>query len=130
MNDERSKDGGPTLGDDGGFSDLVPSLHLAVAYTISGSGKRVDAQWIARIDDEEEDAAPTRGAAATLRTPGGRPGHGARSSGARDGSTWNSNGRRARRGAARTCAAPPRRVLGRNDASASLPNGGVGALYA
>ena len=47
----------------------------AVKYALSGSEKRVDAQWIARIDDDED--ASDGGAAdaaepETLRTPGGR----------------------------------------------------------
>ena len=74
VNDERSKDGGP-MKDELGIRRTT-GFTYAVKYTISGSEKRVDAQWIARIDEEEEDASDG-GAAETLRTPGAR-GHGAR----------------------------------------------------
>ena len=68
VNDERQKDGGPMKD---GSESRTTGFTYAVKYTISGSEKRVDAQWIARIDDEEEDASDG-GAAETLRTPGGR----------------------------------------------------------
>ena len=68
VNDERSKDGGPMKD---GSESRTTGFTYAVKYTISGSEKRVDAQWIARIDEEEEDGSEG-GAAETLRTPGGR----------------------------------------------------------
>ena len=68
VNDERQKDGGPMKD---GSESRTTGFTYAVKYTISGSEKRVDAQWIARIDDEEEDGSEG-GAAETLRTPGGR----------------------------------------------------------
>ena len=68
VNDERSKDGGPMKD---GSDARTTGFTYAVKYTISGSEKRVDAQWIARIDEEEEDGSDG-GAAETLRTPGGR----------------------------------------------------------
>ena len=67
VNDERQKDGGPMKD---GSESRTTGFTYAVKYTISGSEKRVDAQWIARIDDEED--ASDGGAAETLRTPGGR----------------------------------------------------------
>jgi hypothetical protein len=68
VNDERQKDGGPMKD---GSESRTTGFTYAVKYTISGSEKRVDAQWIARIDEEEEDGSDG-GAAETLRTPGGR----------------------------------------------------------
>ena len=68
VNDERQKDGGPMKD---GSESRTTGFTYAVKYTISGSEKRVDAQWIARIDDEEEDGSDG-GAVETLRTPGGR----------------------------------------------------------
>ena len=68
VNDERQKDGGPMKD---GSESRTTGFTYAVKYTISGSEKRVDAQWIARIDDEEEGGSDG-GAVETLRTPGGR----------------------------------------------------------
>ena len=67
VNDERSKDGGPMKD---GSERRTTGFTYAVKYALSGSEKRVDAQWIARIDDDED--ASDGGAAETLRTPGGR----------------------------------------------------------
>ena len=47
----------------------------AVKYALSGSEKRVDAQWIARIDEDEDGSDGGAADAAepeTLRTPSGR----------------------------------------------------------
>ena len=80
VNDERSKDGGPMKD---GSESRTTGFTYAVKYTISGSEKRVDAQWIARIDDEEEasdgsagggDAADARGGAHGTPTSGARVG--------------------------------------------------------
>lgn len=67
VHDEREKDGGPMKD---GSVKRTTGFTYAVKYVLNGSEKRVDAQWIARIDDDED--ASDGGAAETLRTPGGR----------------------------------------------------------
>jgi hypothetical protein len=52
VNDERNEDGGPMRD---GSSSRTTGFTYAVKYTMGGSEKRVDAQWITKSTDEDED---------------------------------------------------------------------------
>ena len=53
VNDERNEDGGPMRD---GSSSRTTGFTYAVKYTMGGSEKRVDAQWITKNSEEDEDA--------------------------------------------------------------------------
>ena len=53
INDERSIDGGPMRD---GSEKRTTGFTYAVKYTMGGSEKRVDAQWITKTSEEDEDA--------------------------------------------------------------------------
>ena len=53
VNDERNEDGGPMRD---GSSSRTTGFTYAVKYTMGGSEKRVDAQWITKSTDEDADA--------------------------------------------------------------------------
>jgi hypothetical protein len=76
VNDERLKDGGAMRD---GSKTRTTGFTYAVKYTISGSEKRVDAQWISLVGVPDQAARRSSGAAddapeatETLRTAGGR----------------------------------------------------------